>query len=179
MSTTQQDKPGSKSRKRSRKAEQRGQQPDQAQSPNFDQPNEEQIGTMVASTDALAIQEAAAAGLASGEASAVADVPVVAPSDAPSMDPGAPTGDTPIGVQTIANAYRSYARKSMQQTGVLAEKLMGARSLDKAVEVQTEFAREAYANFVADSGNIWELHSRLVRETFTSWQRLATGAPRK
>ena len=176
MSTTQQDKPASKSRRRSRKADQQDQKPDHGQSVKLAPENEDQIGTAAAVTDAVAIGEAAPDEFASGDTSAAADQPLtgaVAAADAPSADTGALADNGPVGIQTIANAYRNYARKSLQQTGSFAEQLMGARSVDKAIEAQTEFARQAYANLVAESRNIGELYGRLASQTFMSWQRLA------
>jgi hypothetical protein len=191
MSTTQQDKPGSKPRQRSRKAEQRGQKPDQQQSPKLDQ-NEEQAGLTdaaveAAATDAAAISEAAAAAFAANESSVRADAGLigqvaigeVAPADAPSINPGAPAQTGSIGIQTIADAYSNYANRSLQQTGSLVERLMGARSFDKAVEVQTEFARQACADVVVESLNICELYGRLVRQVFKSWQGFALGTRNK
>ena len=78
----------------------------------------------------------------------------------------APADNCPISIQTIANAYGNYTEKSFQETRSFVEKLMGVRSFDKAMEVQTEFARQAYANFVAESQKICELYSELARQTF-------------
>jgi hypothetical protein len=84
-----------------------------------------------------------------------------------------------IGFQTIANAYWSYARRSFQQTASLVEKLMGARSFDRAMDAQTEFTRQTCANLVAESQNICELYSRLANQIFRSWQGFAVGARNK
>jgi phasin family protein len=182
MSTTQMDKSSSKSRQRKRKADQRGQKTDREQSPNLDREYQDQTSTAVALTDAVATGEAAVAELPSHELLTPADVPLAgeaARADAPSINPGAAADNDSIGIQTIANAYGDYAKKSFQQTESLVAKLMGARSFDKAMEVQTEFARQAYANLVAESRNLLELHSRLARQIFTSWQRFAVGARSK
>ena len=53
------------------------------------------------------------------------------------------------GVQAIATAYGDYAKKSFEDTKSFVEKLSGVKSLDKAMEAQTEYARSAYENFVA------------------------------
>jgi hypothetical protein len=53
------------------------------------------------------------------------------------------------------------------------EKLMRAPSFDKAIEVQTEFARQAYANFVAESQKICELYSELAKQIFRPWEGFA------
>ena len=54
------------------------------------------------------------------------------------------------GLQAIATAYGDYTKKSFEETRSFVEKLSGAKSLDKALEVQTEFAKSAYETFVAE-----------------------------
>ena len=54
----------------------------------------------------------------------------------------------------IAAAYGDYTKKSFEDTKLFVEKLCGARSLDKAIEVQTEFAKTAYETFVTKSQTI-------------------------
>ena len=50
------------------------------------------------------------------------------------------------------------------------------RSLDKAMEVQSEFAKQAYANFVAETQKISDLHRELARQTFRPLEGLVTKA---
>ncbi|MEY9706508.1 phasin family protein [Bradyrhizobium sp. YCK136] len=177
MSTTHKDKPRSKPRQRSRKADQRGQKPDQQQSPKLVQRDEDRIGAMVASTDTLTNGAAASVESPSSGAPAPADVPLigeVAPADAPSISAVTPADNCPVNIQTIANAYRDYSNKSLRETGSFVEKLMVVRSFDKAVEVQTEFARQAYANFVAESQKICELYGELAKQIiFRPWEGFA------
>ena len=71
-----------------------------------------------------------------------------------------------IDIQTIALAYGEYTRKSFEQTKLFVEKLSGVRSLDKAIEIQTEFAKQAYETFVTDAQKIRELYSGLAKQTF-------------
>jgi hypothetical protein len=42
----------------------------------------------------------------------------------------APADNGPISIQTIANAYGDYTKKSFQETGSFVEKLMAVRSFD-------------------------------------------------
>ena len=74
-------------------------------------------------------------------------------------------------IQAIANAYRDYTRKSLEDAQSFAEKLSAARSLDKAVEAQTEFARQACETFADNSRKIRELHRELFWQAFRlpSW----------
>ena len=148
MSTTHQSKSGGKPGQRSRKADQRGRKSDQQQSPKLDQQDaKEQIHATVASTDAPT----------NG---------AVALADAPSITPVAPADSFPISIQTIANAYGDYTKKSLHDTRSFVEKLMGVRSLDKAVVIQIEFARQAYETFVAESQKISGLYGELAKQIF-------------
>ncbi|WP_369810127.1 phasin family protein [Bradyrhizobium sediminis] len=78
------------------------------------------------------------------------------------------SADTPpIGLQTIATAYSDYTMKSLEEARCFVEKLSGVRSLDKALEIQSEFARQAYETYAADSRKIRELYNDLVMKAFT------------
>ena len=79
----------------------------------------------------------------------------------------------PVSLQTIANAYRDYTRKSFQEFGSFVEQLSGARSLDKAMTVQTEFVKRAYETSVAESQKICDLHTRLAQQTLDPFKGLA------
>jgi Phasin protein len=70
----------------------------------------------------------------------------------------------PVSIATIANAYGAYTGKSVEQTCSFLEKLAAVRSLDKAFEVQTEFAKQAFETFFAESRKIHELYSELARQ---------------
>src|ERR1700687_601479 len=170
MSTTHQNKPSGKPAHRTRQADPRSQKPEQQQSPKRDQRDaKEQIGATVASTDASTIGAVAPADVPSIEAVAPADAPpigAVALADAPSIAAVAPADNFPISIQTIANAYGDYTKKSLQETRSFVDKLTGVRSLDKAIEIQTEFARQAYETFVAESLKICELYGELAKQIF-------------
>ena len=70
------------------------------------------------------------------------------------------------GFQAIASAYGDYTKKSFEDTKSFVEKLSGVKSLDKAIEVQTEFAKSAYETFVAESQKIAGLYGDLAKQTF-------------
>jgi phasin family protein len=70
------------------------------------------------------------------------------------------------GFQAIASAYGDYTKKSFEDTKSFVEKLSGVKSLDKALEVQNEYAKSAYETFVAESQKIAGLYTDLAKETF-------------
>src|SRR5262249_17796623 len=151
------------------------QKPDQAQSPVPDQPQtgKDLIDATIASADTASAVAAAMAEpppskpAPAVEAPAVAEAPPVAevsPAEPASVDTARPAETSPVGLQTIATAYRDYTRKSIEDAQSYVEKLSGVRSLDKAVEVQTEFAKQACETFVADSRKIRDLYGEFFRQ---------------
>ena len=83
------------------------------------------------------------------------------------------------GLQAIATAYGDYTKKSYEDTKSFVEKLSGVKSLDKAIEAQSEFAKTAYETFVADSQKIAGLYGDLAKQVFKPLESLvAKFAPR-
>jgi hypothetical protein len=176
MSTTHEDKSIEKPRQRGRKGGQRDRKAGSQRTQQADQRDEVQTDAMIASavaeTGAAAPDEQALV----GEAEPAGMVPVeqVAAAVVPPVEAVAAAGEQPpVNMQTIANAYRDYTRESVQENRRFVERLMGVRSLDKAVEVQTDFATQAYANFVAQSQRICGLYSQLAGQALRFGKRHA------
>ena len=150
-------KPGGKSGPRAQKVDPpRSQKPVQA--PNLAPAQQPPIETAIAS---LAIP----ASLATPASPAVPVSPAVPASPkAFSVRAAAPANTPSIDFQTIATVYGDYTKKSFEQTKAFVEKLSGVRSLDQAIEIQTEFAKQAYETFVTESQKICELYSGLARQ---------------
>ena len=68
--------------------------------------------------------------------------------------------------QAIATAYGDYTKKSFEDTRSFVEKLSGVKSLDKAIEIQTEFAKSAFETFVAESQKIGALYRDLAKQSY-------------
>ena len=124
--------------------------------------------------------EAAPAESVSAEPTPAQPVSAEPVSAQPASAEPSPAEPTPVSLQTIANAYRDYTKKSLEEFGSFVEQLSGVRSLDKAMTVQSEFVKRAYETSVAESQKICELHNRLARQTLDPFKGLAgkTPAPR-
>jgi phasin family protein len=76
------------------------------------------------------------------------------------------------GLQTLAAETTDYSKKSFAENSAYVEKLLGARSLDAAIETQTEFAKSAYEGFVTQATKIGEIYTSLAKEAFKPMQSL-------
>jgi hypothetical protein len=172
MSTSHKDKSGGKPRQRGRKGGRR-ETPEQAQSPKLEQRDDDQTDLMVGSTDAMVASTDAPMNGAAAPVTNGAAGPVEAPLVGEVLPPiGAPTDRGPVTIRAIATVYGDYTTRSFEEGVSFVGKLMGVRSFDKAIEVQTEFARQAYANFFAQSQRICELYGELAKQAFRPWERL-------
>jgi hypothetical protein len=90
-------------------------------------------------------------------------------SDAP------PASSDQTTAKTFSEDYRNYVSGSVSRAGFLFEKLMAARSLDQAMEVQAEFAKQPYANVFEGTQLAFKLYGDFTKRILTTWQRNAPG----
>ena len=89
-------------------------------------------------------------------------------------------GTVSKGVQAIAAEWADYSKKSFEEGSAAAEKLLGAKSLEKAIEIQTDYAKTAYEGFVAGATRIGELYAELTKETYKPFESyMVKAAPAK
>lgn len=174
-----------------KKAEPRRRQSAQPQEPQQDQLQEDQL-LVVPEAVSISMQLAPEAVSAPSEVAPEllsapivptgASLAVVSPVDsAPVIPPVVPVplAETlpvtsaeaePVRYQTIASAYCNYTLQSLDRTRSYFERLAAVRSPDKALELQSEFAKQAYEGFVTESQRICELHSKLAQERLKRWE---------
>ncbi len=79
-------------------------------------------------------------------------------------------------VQSIAVEAADYAKKSFEQSTAVLEKLAGAKTLDKAIEIQTDYMKASYEGFVAQATKMGELYANLAKEAFKPIEGLVAKA---
>ena len=89
-------------------------------------------------------------------------------------------GTVSKGWQTIATEVADYSKKSFEDGSAALERLLGAKTLEKAIEVQSEYAKSAYEGFVAQATKIGELYTDLAKESYKPLEgMMAKVAPAK
>ena len=78
----------------------------------------------------------------------------------------AATASSTKGLQAIAAETTDYSKKSFEKSRVLFEKLTGVKKIDEAIQLQSDFAKSAYEDFVAQATKIGEMYSSLAKEAF-------------
>ena len=70
------------------------------------------------------------------------------------------------GFQAIATAYGDYTKKSFEDTKLFVERLSAVKSVDKAIELQTEYAKSAFETFMAESQKIGALYRDFAMQSY-------------
>jgi hypothetical protein len=82
--------------------------------------------------------------------------------------------------QAIAVEVADYSKKSFEIGSSALEKLLGAKSLDKAIEVQQAYLKDAYDSFLNQARKIGELYTDLATQTYKPFESyLANVTPAK
>ena len=79
---------------------------------------------------------------------------------------GADFGSFTTTLQAIFAEGADYTKKSVEARMALGEKLLGAKSFETVIQIQSEYAKSAYADFVAQATKMGELHSNLAKAAF-------------
>ena len=72
--------------------------------------------------------------------------------------------------QAISVEIADYSKKSFEDSTAALEKLFGVKSIEKAIELQTEYAKSAYEGFVAEATKIGEMYTALAKETYKPFE---------
>ena len=71
---------------------------------------------------------------------------------------------------SIAVEMADYSKRVFEQNAAAAEKLIGAKSLEKAFEVQSDYVKSSYEGFVAQATRLGELYVDLAKESYKPFE---------
>jgi hypothetical protein len=68
------------------------------------------------------------------------------------------------GLQDLAAESNAYSKKALATGSETFEKLLGARTVEAAIQIQTDFAKQAYEGFVAQASKVSELYAKVAAD---------------
>ena len=72
--------------------------------------------------------------------------------------------------QAIAVEVADYTKSSFEQGTAALEKLLGAKSLEQAMEIQQTYMKSAYEGAVAQATKLGELYTEMAKETYKPFE---------
>jgi hypothetical protein len=80
-------------------------------------------------------------------------------------------GEVNRGLQALAARVTDNAKKAFEDASRTFQQLVGAKSLEQAVEIQTQYVKRAYDTFVAEAPKVGELYWAVVQEAYAPFER--------
>jgi phasin family protein len=74
------------------------------------------------------------------------------------------------GFQQLAQEAADFSRKSFEKSTEAVERATATKSLDKAMEVQQGYAKDAYEAFVAQTAKMNELYVATAKEAYKPFE---------
>jgi len=68
------------------------------------------------------------------------------------------------GWQELAAESTDYSKKAFAAGSAVFEKMLGARSLEAAIQIQSDYAKEAYEGFVSQASKVSELCAKVASD---------------
>ena len=68
------------------------------------------------------------------------------------------------GMQQIAEETAGFSKKHFETLSAALQELFGAKTVEQAIEIQTNFAKTSFESLVAQSTKVGELYTSLVKE---------------
>jgi phasin family protein len=75
-------------------------------------------------------------------------------------------GEMNKGFQAIAAEVTDYSKKAFEDSTRAFEQLMGAKSIEQAVEIQSNYAKKAYDAYVAEMSKLGEMYAGLAKDAY-------------
>ena len=87
-------------------------------------------------------------------------------------------GEANKGFQAIAAEVTAYSKKSFEDGTRAFEQLIGAKSFEQALEIQSQYAKTAFEAYVAQASKIGEMYVGLARNAYQPVEQAAAKTAR-
>lgn len=75
-------------------------------------------------------------------------------------------GELNKGLQAIGARMTQYSKQAFEDATRAFEQVVGAKSLESVIEIQSQHAKKAYDNWVAEASKIGEMYASVARDAY-------------
>jgi len=83
-------------------------------------------------------------------------------------------GELNKGFQALGARVTDYSKRAFDDATRAFEQLMGSKSLEQALEVQSQYAKKAYDAWVAEASKLSEMYVGLARDAYKPVEKAMT-----
>src|SRR5262245_19303584 len=80
-------------------------------------------------------------------------------------------GEVNRGLQALTARITDNAKKAFEDATRTFEQLVGAKSLEQVVDIQTQYVKRAYDTFVAEAPKVGELYWTVLQDACAPFER--------
>ena len=74
--------------------------------------------------------------------------------------------------QAVAAEMGEYSKRSFEDGAATFQKLMGAKSLDQAYEIQSSYARRAYEQYLQEMNKLGGMYASIAKDAMKPIERM-------
>jgi hypothetical protein len=90
-------------------------------------------------------------------------------------------GQVSKGLQAIAAEVTAYSKKAFEDGTRAFEQLLGAKSFEQVIEIESQYAKRAYDAYIAEVSKLGEMYAGLTRNAYKPVEQAAgkAGVPNR
>lgn len=82
------------------------------------------------------------------------------------------------GIQALAVETADYQKKSYESGAAALEKILAAKSVEKAVEIQNEYLKSTYEGYIGEMSKIGSMMSDFARDAYRPFESVFGKIPK-
>ena len=83
-------------------------------------------------------------------------------------------GELSKGFQAIGTRVTDYSKQAFEDATRAFEQLVGAKSFEHAIEIQSQYAKKAYDAWVAEASKLGEMYAAVARDAYQPVEKAVT-----
>jgi hypothetical protein len=83
-------------------------------------------------------------------------------------------GELSKGFQAIGARVTDYSKRAFEDATRTFEQLVGAKSFEHAIEIQSQYAKKAYDTWVAEASKLGEMYAAVARDAYKPVEKAVT-----
>jgi hypothetical protein len=83
-------------------------------------------------------------------------------------------GELNKGFQAIGARVTDYSKRVFEDATRAFDQLVGAKSFEQAIEIQSQYAKNAYDNWVAEASKLGEMYAAVARNAYKPVEQAVT-----
>jgi hypothetical protein len=83
-------------------------------------------------------------------------------------------GELSKSFQAIGARVTDYSKRAFEDATRAFEQLVGAKSFEHAIEIQSQYAKKAYDTWVAEASKLGEMYATVARDAYKPVEKAVT-----